>query len=255
VSDDGVGIYDMVCATHFIRQNFSFSEILYILKTLSKIAIKNRGVKMSNRLTEIFDDEKLIERIKRRLPYLFQLAELESSRASKIGMEVGSVREKILVALLIYKFGETNVETKIPITEPEVDVKLFGEPISIKTITGKSFGGVKLIWTVDSQKAKEFLESYYPRSDILLIQINWNDTGGFYYIPLEAQKLLFDKIGRLNYIKLPKPGTNPRGVEITKGALSSLVESSDSRKIIINWQKTKVEFDPYKRWVDLWKED
>jgi len=87
-------------------------------------------------------------------------------------MEVGSLREKILIALLIYKFGEENVETDIPITEPEVDVRLFGEPISIKTITSRGFGGVKLIWTVDPQKAKEFREGYRPCCDILLVQIN-----------------------------------------------------------------------------------
>jgi len=55
---------------------------------------------MSSRLIEIFEDEKLITKIKNRLPYLFQLAELESSRAGKVGMEVGSVREKIIVAYL-----------------------------------------------------------------------------------------------------------------------------------------------------------
>ncbi len=60
---------------------------------------RKREVKMSSRLIEIFEDEKLVERIKRRLPYLFQLAELESSRAGKVGMEVGSIREKIIVAL------------------------------------------------------------------------------------------------------------------------------------------------------------
>ncbi|HXL02042.1 MAG TPA: ThaI family type II restriction endonuclease [Candidatus Atribacteria bacterium] len=210
---------------------------------------------MSDYLIEIFRDEKLVEKIKRRLPYLFQLAELESSRAGKLGMEVGSVREKIIVALLIYKFGEANVETEIPITEPEVDVKLFGEPVSIKTITGKNFSGVKLVWTVDAQKAKEFCENYYPHCDILLVQINWNDIGGFYYIPLEAQKRLFGKIGRENYVKLPKLGTNPRGVEITKEALLSLVGDNSSRSMAINWQRIKIEFNPYRRWVDLWKED
>jgi len=210
---------------------------------------------MSSHLIEIFEDEKLVEKIKRRLPYLFQLAELESSRAGKTGMEVGSVRERIIVALLIYKFGEANVETEIPITEPEVDAKLFGEPVSIKTITGKGFGGVKLIWTVDAQKAKEFRENYYPHCDILLVQINWSDVGGFYYIPLEVQKMLFDEIGRQSYIKLPKPGTNPRGVEITKEALSSLVKNRESKRIEINWKRTKIEFNTYKRWVDLWRED
>ena len=84
---------------------------------------------MPSHLIEIFEDEKLVGKIKTRLPYLFQLAELESSRAGKIGMEVGSLRERIIVALLIYKFGEETVETEIPITEPEIDVRLFSNPI------------------------------------------------------------------------------------------------------------------------------
>lgn len=210
---------------------------------------------MQSRLVEIFEDQKLIEKIKKRLPYLFQLAEIESSRAGKTGMEVGTVRERIIVSLLIYKFGEENVETEIPITEPEVDARLFNEPISVKTITGKSFSGVKLIWTVDADKAKEFRENYYPHCDILLVQINWNGLGGFYYIPSKVQKRLFDRIGKRNYIKLPKAGTNPRGIEITKEALSGLVSDSESKNIAINWQRTKIEFNTYKRWVDLWKED
>jgi len=106
---------------------------------------------MLSSLVKIFEDRKLVEKIEKRLPYLFQLAELESSRAGKIGMEVGSLRERIIVSLLIYKFGENNVETEIPITEPEVDVKLFGQPVSVKTLTGKGFSGVKLIWTVDAE--------------------------------------------------------------------------------------------------------
>ena len=210
---------------------------------------------MPSSSTELFDDEKLVNRIKTRLPHLFQLAELESSRAGKIGMEVGSLRERIIVALLIYKFGEANVEIEIPITEPEVDAILFSEPISIKTITGKGFGGVKLIWTVDAQKAREFRENYYPRCSILLIQINWGGIGGLYYIPLEAQKKVFDRIGRGRYIKLPKPGTNPRGAEITNEALSSLVRSELSKTIKISWKKTKISYNPYKRWVDYWRED
>ena len=210
---------------------------------------------MAGKLIEIFIDKNLVEKIKKRLPYLFQLAELESSRAGKTGMEVGSVRERIIVALLIYKFGEANVETEIPITESEVDAKLFGEPVSVKTITGKSLGGVKLIWTVDAQKAIEFRENYYPSCDILLVQINWGDTGGFFYIPVELQKKLFDKMGRENYIKLPKAGTNPRGAEITKESLSNLVADKQCQRIIIEWQKIKIDFNPYKKWVDFWEED
>lgn len=210
---------------------------------------------MNRHLGEMFEDEVLKTKIKKRLPYLYRVAELESSRAGKIGMQVGSVRESIIIALLIYKFGESNVKIDIPIIEPEVDVELFGHPISIKTITGTAFSGVKLIWTVDSQKAREFLENYFPCCDILLVQIVWKSKGGFYYIPLETQERLFKKIGRERYIKLPKPGTNPRGVEISKEALSSLVLDKESKVIEIDWQKSEIDYHPYKRWVDYWKED
>jgi hypothetical protein len=206
-------------------------------------------------LLEMFGDETLKLKIRKRLPYLYRIAELESSRAGKIGMEVGSVREKIIIALLIYKFGESNVKTDIPITKPEVDVELFGQPVSVKTITGKGFGGVKLIWTVDAQKAREFRENYSPCCDILFVQIVWNAKGGFYYIPLEAQGRLFESIGRDSYIKLPKAGTNPRGVEISKEALSSLVLDKESKVIEIDWQKSEIDYHPYKRWVDYWSEE
>ena len=80
---------------------------------------------MNDHLLELFNDSEIVTKIRNRLPYLFQLAELESSRAGKIGMEVGSVREKVITSLLIYKYGEENVEPNLPITEPEADVKLF----------------------------------------------------------------------------------------------------------------------------------
>ncbi len=89
---------------------------------------------MDSKLIEIFTDKILVEKIKKRLSYLFQLAELESSRAGKTGIEVGSVRERIVVALLIYKFGEANVETEIPIMESEVAVNLIQRNKKVKGI-------------------------------------------------------------------------------------------------------------------------
>ena len=103
-------------------------------------------------ITNLFTDQEIVTRIQAKLPELFYLAEIESSRAGKVGMEVGSARERILIALLLYKFGQENVETNIAITEPEVDVRVFGNPISIKTKTGKRLGSVKLIWTVDAEQ-------------------------------------------------------------------------------------------------------
>src|SRR3989344_6723550 len=142
---------------------------------------------MSSKIIEIFNDEKLIDKIKSRLPHLFQLAELESSRAGKIGMEVGSLREKIITALLIHKFGLNEVDTKLPITEPEADVKLSGRKISIKTITNS--GGVKAVWTVDAQSAERFIFGYTPQCDIIFVKICWGTKdGGLYLIPLSVQQ-------------------------------------------------------------------
>ena len=96
---------------------------------------------MIDYLKQLFSDENIIQRVKEKMPDLFQLAETDSSRAGKLGMEIGSVREKIIIALLIYKFGEENVKTDISITKSEVDVALFNnrsEGKSVQLRTGQS---------------------------------------------------------------------------------------------------------------------
>ncbi len=214
---------------------------------------------MSGKLGELFNDDVLREKIRTKLPYLFQVAELESSRAGKVGMEVGSAREKVVIALLIYKFGEQNITTEIPITEPEIDVRISGQPVSIKTITDT--GGVKAVWTVDAESAKNFAEDYLPKAEILLVQIKWEPRsvrephpGGLYWIPLQAQHYVLEKLGNDRYLKQPKPGTNPRGVEFSKEAMRMLLEHKDTKCIEINWRRSQIDFNPYKKWVDYWRE-
>jgi hypothetical protein len=177
-------------------------------------------------------------------------------------MEVGSIREKILIALLMYKFGKENLETEIPITMSEVDVIFFRQPISIKTITG--YSGVKVIWTVDAQKAFEFYNTYQPKCEMLLTQLRWDvkeknikkgaHPGGLFYIPLQVQKEVLADIGKDKYLKLPKRGTNPRGVEISALALRKLLNHKRTKCIKIIWKRSQIIYDPYKRWVDYWKE-
>lgn len=202
-------------------------------------------------LAEIFDDRALVAKIRERLPYLFQLAELEASRGGKVGMEVGSIREQIVVALLIYKFGRHNVEVT-PITTHEADILLCGQPVSIKTAKGTAH--VKAIWTVDKQKVEEFVENYLPRSEMLLVQVNWGARGKFAYIPLQAQLEVFREMGRQRYLRPPKPNTNPRGVEISGEALRRLLCHSQTRCIDIDWRKSEeISYDPYTRWIGYWE--
>lgn len=203
----------------------------------------------------VFERAEIIQKVQNKLPYLFQIAEIDSSRAGRIGMEVGSLRERILIALLVIEFGADKVETEIPITEPEVDVIVSENPISIKTISGKRVNGFKVIWTVDRENALEFVESYTPSCDILLAHINWGGEGALYLIPTQVQLNLFTKLGRNNYLKLPKPGTNPRGVELSTSAVRTLAQDERNSRITIQWVKQDVDYNPYKRWIDYWKEE
>lgn len=200
----------------------------------------------------IFSNSDTIQQIKEKLPHLFQIAELESSRDGKIGMEVGSLRERILIAMLINFYGVDKVRTNIPITESEVDVIVDDRPISIKTITGTNVKGVKVIWTVDREKINQFVENYNPECAMLFIHINWDGLGGLYFIPVDVQRRVLEELSVDSYLKIPPIGTNPRGVEISNEAMRILARQRDTKKIIFEWAKSYIAFNPYKRWLDHW---
>jgi hypothetical protein len=207
------------------------------------------------RMRDFFHNREITQKIQNKLPELFHIAELESSRAGKIGMEVGSVREKILIALLISYYGQQNVSTDLSIHEPEIDVVVRGVPVSIKTITGLRLMGVKVIWTVDREQVLMFRESYQPHCDMLYTHINWDGDGGLYYFDQELQLSMLNRLGRESYLKLPRPGTNPRGVEISTQAVRELARHPRSMKIPLKWVKKEIKFDPYKRWLEHWEQE
>ncbi|MGA2435668.1 MAG: ThaI family type II restriction endonuclease [Bryobacteraceae bacterium] len=60
---------------------------------------------------------------------------------------------------------------------------------------------------------------------MIFVQINWDSDGGLYFFPLDLQLKIFKKLGAEKYIKLPKAGTNPRGVEMTGEALNELINN------------------------------
>ncbi len=64
-----------------------------------------------------------------------------------------------------------------------------------------------------------------------------------------------NRIGRENYIKLPKAGTNPRGVEMTGQAIQVLLSERETLRIPINWRKEIIDFKPFKRWIELWEQE
>ena len=206
-------------------------------------------------LHTIFDDPSISQKLKDKLPYLFQLAEIDNSRNGKLGMEIGSARERILIAFLVYNFGDKDINANIPITSPETDVMVFNKPLSIKTFSNNSIKGVKLIWTTDQLKIKEFIDSYKSECDILLIHINWNAVGGIYLITKECQNEIFQQCGNKNYFKIPKEGTNSRGVEISDEAIRDCVAHTSTKHIAIDWIRDEnLVYNQYERWIELWNE-
>jgi len=89
---------------------------------------------------------------------------------------------------------------------------------------------------------------------MFFVHINWSNGGGLYFFSQEIQEEVLSRLGRESYLKLPKKGTNPRGVEMTNEALKLLSDHPNKFFIPINWKKTKIEYDPFKRWVDYWSE-
>ncbi|MDA7845381.1 ThaI family type II restriction endonuclease [Rickettsiales bacterium] len=61
----------------------------------------------------------------RKPPTSFQPAEFDNLRDGRLGIEIYSARERIVIALSIRRFGEENITTNIPITENEAGVIVF----------------------------------------------------------------------------------------------------------------------------------
>ncbi len=74
-------------------------------------------------------------------------------------------------------------------------------------------------------------------SDMLLAIIRWGEIGGLYGIPLEAQKEVFEALGRERFLKLPKRGTNPRGVEISSEGITALLHHPTPKALPITWRR------------------
>lgn len=197
------------------------------------------------------------KQIIRVLPTLFNIVDKENRRGNKLNMGVGFARERILVALFMYVYGKGSVKFPAEISH-KMDIKVNGHPVSIKTKTGRGTAGVKLVWTSDREKINKFCSSYRPASELLYVNIIWNSTGRFYLVPLSAQIEIYNELTPEGYMKLPREGTNSRGVEISYKAMRKLLSHSATRSMEIQWNEDTSlpggkEWTPYKRWLESWE--
>ena len=130
------------------------------------------------------------EKIMKVLPTLFNMVELENKRGKRLGMEIGTARERILIAMFMYVYGDDKIDFPQS-TSPELDVLVDNHPVSIKTKSTSSLSGVKLVWTVDWEKVDEFLKIYHPKSHLLYVNIIWEKQVDSFWFPSRFKKRSF----------------------------------------------------------------
>lgn len=198
----------------------------------------------------IFGNNDFIKKIQKRLPkFIFDLNSA-FKKGGKLSPDIGNLREKMMIGIFKKQYP-IKIQYDFESQEAELDFKFENENISFKTSISKGF---KLIWTSNYDKAMEFYENFTPSCSIVLLLFQ-KRLGGLYYFPLKlligTRKKLGDK-----FLKTPKKGTNPRGVELSTEAFNEMIRSPLCKKISINWENiedgssTAINFIDY--YYNLW---
>lgn len=204
---------------------------------------------MNPRLIELFNNHEKRTRFARKLPEAFDMVR---QRMPKGNPAVGILREHVIIGYFISEFGEDNVSVPEYGNRRSGALRLFDRELLVKTRT--KTGPVKVIWTADTEKVQEEIEiGYSPEHDLLLIYIHWEKSrDSVFYIPVEAQESVFDAMDRSEYLK-SNTGTNNRGIEITRRALSLLERYENTISINVDWTPPyKVYPKAWTEWVNFW---
>jgi hypothetical protein len=201
---------------------------------------------MNKLIRQLLTDPKYIEVIRQKLPPAFQTVEDEL----KGNPAVGLLREQVILGMLIAFLGEDKVAVVPSGVNPDIDCYIESEPLSIKTVSFS--GGIRLKWTSNALKAKEFIDSYEPIGHLLVIRIAWGETGTIRFIPLDIQQGIFREIGVAKYLDY-RGSTNTRGVNLSQGAELALNRHPQSVRLSIVWERSAGIINPIDKWVDYWQ--
>lgn len=206
---------------------------------------------MNNLIVEMLQSPDYLERIKKKLPPAFEIVQQQAS-----GPEVGVLREAVLIGMFMAFLEKGKVTPNTSAVEADIDCYVGDAPLSIKTVTGTNMGGVRIKWTSDQEKAREFIASFSPECDLLVVRIVWEAEGRISYIPVEAQQAVFSRLGRSEYLDY-RQGTNTRGVNLSRQALTAIENNRQSVVLRLQWYKSAQPRpeSKYDRWVSYWREE
>jgi len=186
--------------------------------------------------------------IQEKLPPAFHTVEDEL----KGNPAVGLLREQVIIGMLIAFLGKDKVSIATSGVNPDSDCSIEHEPLSIKTVSNN--GGIRLSWTSNATKAEQFINYYKPTCNLLVIRVTWGERGSIRYIPLDAQKSIFQQMGVDRYLDY-RGGTNTRGVNLSALAENRINFHPDSVSLHLFWSKSSEYINPVDKWVEYWQGD
>ena len=201
---------------------------------------------MNNLIVQMFQSPDNLERIRKKLPPAFEMMGQQAH-----GAEVGVLREGVLIGMFMAFLGENRVNPDTEVVE--ADCAIGNVPLSIKTVTGKTLSNVRIKWTVDQEKVREFIDTFKPTCDLLIVRILWEGQGRISYLPLETQQQAYAKLG-IEYLDY-RPGTNTRGVNLSRAAVESMEKDPKATIVPVQWYRSVQPQSKYDRWVSYWQDD
>ena len=199
---------------------------------------------MNELLAEMLQTPAVVHKIRTKLPPAFETVAQQAA-----GPEVGVLREQVIIGMLLAFLGEENVNPATRAVNPDVDCYVDGQPLSIKTVTGLNTS-IRLKWTANAYNARQFIDTYEPRSDLLIVRIEWDGAGHVKYVPVEVQSDVHKCLGNeyLDY----RAQTNTRGVNLSREAATRIDRDIRVITVDIDWPRAGGAFDPYTKWVTYW---
>ena len=152
---------------------------------------------------------------------MYQSSQIECSRSAGLTPEVGSSRERDVIASL-HNDKELCVEYNIS-NRNEEDVIVNGKKISIKHSSSKynSCSGMKIVWTVDKTERIKFVKKFVFNCDLLIIYVRFdkqNVNGELVVMYIEKSTLVAQQhlFGIRNEEIFKCLNGNSRGVALTR---------------------------------------
>lgn len=201
---------------------------------------------MGNAISQLLTNPVYSKIIQEKLPPAFQTVECEL----KGNPAVGLLREQVILGMLIAFLGEDKIKLVDSGVNPDIDCYCDSEPLSIKTVSGS--GGIRMKWTSNAVKAKQFMDSHKPTGNLLIVRIIWDEYGSMRFIPLDVQQDTFNRLGIKQYLDY-RGSTNTRGVNLSPKAEQAINSHSNCVSLPILWSRSKSVVNPIDKWTDYWR--